>query len=439
MSSNAQSQLSTLSSRAQAHAHPGAIGSPLWDVVNDLWHPQDNPNGYVNLGIAENLLMHHELEKHIAQNFKLPLHAFTYGNGPLGSKRLKTAVARFLNRRLEPVTQLEAQHIVITNGTSHSIEHTSWAFCNPGDGFLLGQPYYGAFLPDIALRPGVEVVKVPLKHIGPMNLEAVEEYESVLLAAKERGVTVRALMLCNPHNPLGRCYSREVIIAYMRLCQRYQIHLVSDEIYAFSVWKNERDAAPAPVDFVSALSIPLDSIMDPALLHVLWGVSKDFGANGLRVGFVISQHNEAFRQALLSVAIYSYASSVSEHIVANILEDDAWVDEYIRTNQARLAESYAFVVDFLRKHDITYTPGANAAFFIVPDLGKAYLERHGNRKGSDADNITGEIMQLLMKNKVFLTSGPYFGAQSPGLFRLVFSQPREVLDEGLKRMLAAIS
>ncbi len=248
-------QLSTLARRAQACAAPDAIGSSLWDVINDLWDSENNPNGYVSLGIAENSLMHHELEQHIANNLKLPLRALTYGDGPLGSKRLRDAIARFLNRRLKPVSNLRPEHIIITNGVSHAIEHTSWAFCNPGDGFLFGRPYYGAFHPGISLRPGVETVTVPFNGIDPMSVEAVQEYDSAIFAAKERGVTVRALMLCSPHNPLGRCYSREAILAYTRLCQKHQIHLVNDEIYAFSVWKNINDRSPPPVDFMRPASL----------------------------------------------------------------------------------------------------------------------------------------------------------------------------------------
>ena len=110
-----------------------------------------------------------------------------------------------------------------------------------------------------------------------MSVEAVAEYERAILSAKKRGVHAKALMLCSPHNPLGRCYSRESLIAYMRLCQKYQIHLVSDEIYAFSTWKNRHDSSPPPVDFTSVLSIPSEGNIDPSLVHVLWGMSKDFG------------------------------------------------------------------------------------------------------------------------------------------------------------------
>jgi hypothetical protein len=58
----------------------------------------------------------------------------------------------------------------------------------------------------------------------------------------------------------------------MKLCQRYQIHLVSDEIYALSVWKNREH--PDAVGFTSVLSIDLTGVIDPGWVHVLWGMSK---------------------------------------------------------------------------------------------------------------------------------------------------------------------
>lgn len=70
----------------------------------------------------------------------------------------------------------------------------------------------------------------------------------------------------------GRCYTREVLEAYMRLCQKHNVHLISDEIYALSVWNNP-DAPNAP-GFTSVLSIDTASLIDPSLVHVLWGMSK---------------------------------------------------------------------------------------------------------------------------------------------------------------------
>lgn len=58
----------------------------------------------------------------------------------------------------------------------------------------------------------------------------------------------------------------------MKFCQRHKIHLISDEIYALSVWQNPE--APDAVTFESVLSIDTTGIIDPGLVHVLWGMSK---------------------------------------------------------------------------------------------------------------------------------------------------------------------
>lgn len=58
----------------------------------------------------------------------------------------------------------------------------------------------------------------------------------------------------------------------MKFCQRHKIHLISDEIYALSVWQNPKVADA--VTFESVLSIDTTGIIDPGLVHVLWGMSK---------------------------------------------------------------------------------------------------------------------------------------------------------------------
>ncbi|VTT76333.1 unnamed protein product [Fusarium fujikuroi] len=72
----------------------------FFDVLDDLWEPQTNPRGLVNLGLAENL--------HATS------HALTYGDGFTGSKRLKQAFCHFLNKRFRPAIPLVPKRLLIT-------------------------------------------------------------------------------------------------------------------------------------------------------------------------------------------------------------------------------------------------------------------------------------------------------------------------------------
>ncbi|KAL7785508.1 pyridoxal phosphate-dependent transferase [Trichoderma ceciliae] len=425
----------SLSTRAKA-SEKASQELIIWKVLQDLWDPDTNPSGIVSLGVAENRLMHDTLSKHIHENLALTNHAFTYGDGASGSSHLRKSMSRFLNKHLRPITLIEPAHISVTNGCSAAIEHLSWAFANPGEAFLLGQPYYGTFIEDLTARTGAEVVPVPFHGIDPLSENAVAKYEKALSEAETKGTKVAGLVLCNPHNPLGRCYSRNVIVGLLKLCQKYQIHFISDEIYALSVWENTIDINVPLEPFTSCLSIDLAGIIEPSRVHVVWGMSKDFGANGIRVGALISQSNQSLHAALIPVNLYSSASSISDHATANILDDDVWVESYIAENKRKLAQQYQSVVSWTKENDIRYRPGVNAAFFLWVDLGSVYISVHPSVATSDLNKT---ISTALLKHKVFLASGTAFGSEEPGWFRIVFSHPEDYLCEGLKRVLAALT
>ena len=65
----------------------------------------------------------------------------------------------------------------------------------------------------------------------------MSKYEEAILKAAKDGVKIRALLLCNPHNPLGKCYTVDALKAHFVLCKKYNIHLISDEIYGLSVFE----------------------------------------------------------------------------------------------------------------------------------------------------------------------------------------------------------
>ncbi|KAL4997477.1 pyridoxal phosphate-dependent transferase, partial [Aspergillus recurvatus] len=376
-----------------------------WDVISDMWHPQTNPSGILSVGMAENTLLHEKLLKYIHANVQLsPVH-LTYNNGSMGSIALRKAVSHFLNRHFNPFRPVEPRHVLMTNGCSSAIEHLSWSFLNPGEAILLSKPYYSTFIADIALRPEAVVIPVEMGNIDPLSPESVDEYHKAAEEYESRtGKRVRAVMLCNPHNPLGRCYPRETVNRLMQFCQARQMHLISDEIYALSVWNNRVDTDVLFTPFESLLSRDTTGLIDPDLVHVLWGMSKDFGANGLRVGAVISQSNAEFHVSQKCLSLYSFVSAMSDQITAAILGDDGFTDGYIAKNRELLSQSHEFLVRILRKHDIEYSHGCNAGFFVWINLGKKYLELHPEqgRQGKLDIEFTDMLFQKLLDNKVYV-------------------------------------
>lgn len=111
------------------------------------------------------------------------------------------------------------------------------------------------------------------------SLQAVYDFS----AEKSR---IKAVLLCNPHNPLSRCYPKQAILDVMEFCQEHNLHLIVDEIYALAELNNVTKRAP---HFVSALSLTEPLVrsgavkVDPSRVHVIWSASKLFGMSGFRV------------------------------------------------------------------------------------------------------------------------------------------------------------
>ncbi|KAL8686249.1 MAG: hypothetical protein Q9224_005507, partial [Gallowayella concinna] len=152
----------------------------------------------------------------------------------------------------------------------------------------------------------------------------------------------------------------------MRFCQRHQIHLISDEIYAKSIYTTPSNTTATP--FTSALSIPTTTLIDPALVHILYGMSKDFSSNGLRCGVLLSQSNPSLLACSKSIAMFAWPTSTTEYYWTTLLNDRSFLDYYFAENSRRLAASYACITSFFTDHGIRWIEGSNAGFFLWADF-----------------------------------------------------------------------
>jgi aspartate/methionine/tyrosine aminotransferase len=103
------------------------------------------------------------------------------------------------------------------------------------------------------------------------TVNCIKSYKAAMIEAEKKGVNVKALLISNPHNPLGRCYSRATLIALMRSCEQRNIHLVSDEADALSVFETENHEAET---FSSVLSVDPRNLVRTDSIHVLYSLPK---------------------------------------------------------------------------------------------------------------------------------------------------------------------
>ncbi len=364
-----------------------------------------------------------------------------YGWGVAGGTRFPSLLATHLNEYLEPYEPILPEHIRGTGACTALHDILAWAIAEEGDGILVSRPVYGRFELDFTNRAGVKVVYADTDAENCFDEDVADKYERAIVESAASGVPIKAVLIVNPNNPLGeclkgsgrisnvlnaavgKCYPRNTLINIMKLCEKHQIHLISDEIYACSVFdSDEPDATP----FTSALSINPAGIIDPELLHIEYGFSKDFGLGGMKVGAIVSR-SQPVLQALGSIIRFHNPSGPAVAIANALLEDREWCRSHVESTRGKLAAAYKHATSGLREIGVKYLRGSNAGFFVWIDL-SPYLPK-------DLDGESNEEFALAKKLQeagVFLHPKEEHSS-APGWFRFVYTHHAPTVTEGLRR------
>ena len=206
----------------------------------------------------------------------------------------------------------------------------------------------------------------------------------------------------------------------MQLCKKHKLHLISDEIYACSVFDS---VEPGVTPFTSILSLDTDKYIDPRYLHTTYGLSKDFGAAGLKVGALITRSRSVL-EAVNSVARFNSASAPSLSIGTAMLQDRDWCRAFIEGNRSNLAAAYKHVTSGLEEMGVQYLPGTNAGFFVWIDLSPFLDQKERFPEFALAEKFK--------RANVFLHPQEEHSLR-PGWFRLVYTQDPRTVTEGLRR------
>lgn len=205
-------------------------------------------------------------------------------------------MSAFFNEWFNPAEPIGASNILATNGVSSLIDMVAFNVCDPGEGILVPTPTYSMFDHDLRARAGLSIVHVSTPHAedqfrAGFSGKFVELLKTAYKEAARRGVRVKAILIANPSNPLGRFYSKETLRAIAAFCGEYRLHLIADEIYALSGFEStEQDKLPG---FTSVLSLvnEQDRGIQIENIHSLYGASKDWGMGGLRLGFLVTRNS----------------------------------------------------------------------------------------------------------------------------------------------------
>ncbi|WP_294588505.1 MalY/PatB family protein [uncultured Bacteroides sp.] len=314
------------------------------------------------------------------------------------------AITNWFARR--HVWQIDKDWIIYTSGVVPALSAIIKALTKPGDRVLVQTPVYNCFFSSIR-NNNCEVVDNPLiytnrtYHIDFTNLERLTADPNVKL-----------MLLCNPHNPAGRVWTREELTRLGEICLRNNVIVVADEIHCELVYPGHTYT-------------PFASISKTFLMNSVTctSPSKAFNLAGLQIANIISADEEVRMRIDKAININEVCDVNPfgvEALMAAYNNGEEWLEEL----KHYLAENYSYLKEYFNEH---------LPQFPVTMLEGTYLVWVNC---SVLQQRSKDIVETLLKEeKLWVNEGSMYGEAGNSFIRINIACSREVLTDGLNRLM----
>jgi cystathionine beta-lyase len=340
--------------------------------------------------------------------------------GVLGYEFLQPHTREVVARRMERLYgwQVDPAWVIATTGVVSGFNIAARAVCQPGDGVLIHTPVYNMFY---TLYPHLNLVQqsVPLSLAAEGNvLHPQLDMEKFAGAFHSNNARTRMFLFCHPHNPLGKVFTRDELQQMAGICLQNDTWIVSDEIHSELLWDGSKHIPMATLS---------PEIADKTI--TLIAASKTFNTAGLFCAFAIIP-NEELRTRFQRVndEITGHVSSVG--LVASEAAFSGECDDWLAELRIYLKENRDFVVEYL-------TENFPEAKFTIPQA--TYLQWIDFGEYVKTGRMDKLPYDYFLENaKVALGNGKVYGEGCENYVRLNFASPRQMVAEGLERMLLSL-
>jgi aminotransferase len=313
-----------------------------------------------------------------------------------GVMSLREALSQNL-QRLYGVSYDPASQLIITVGVSEALYLALTAILNPGEEVLIPTPCFVAYQPEVILAGGVPV-EIPSRfedNFQP-NLQALTD------AVTPR---TKAILIGYPNNPTGAVASRETLMEVLRIAEKHDLLVISDEIY---------DRLVYGLPHVCFASLP--GAQERTL--TLGGFSKDYAMTGWRIGYAAGPAQTI--TGLLRIHQYTIMSAPTTAQAA-ALEALLHGEPYVQEMIAEYDRRRKLIVAGLNRLGLpTFEP--RGAFYAFPKISVT---------GMDEETFA---QKLLEEERVAVVPGSAFGIGGEGFVRCSYATAYEKIEEALRRL-----
>ncbi len=347
------------------------------------------------------------------------LHAML-DRGVLGYEFLQNRTKQVVASRMERLYgwKVDPEWVVAATGVVSGFNIAARSVCDAGDGVLIHTPVYNMFY---TLYKHLNLIQqsVPITLTGENSvLHPVLDMQAFAKAFHSNNAKTRMFLFCHPHNPLGRVFTRQELQDMAEICLQNEAIIVSDEIHSELLLDG---AKHLPMAVLSP------EIADKTI--TLIAASKTFNTAGLFCAFaIIPNAGLRTRYQQVNDEITGHVSSMG--LVASEAAFSGECDNWLAELRVYLKENRDFVVDYLTENF------PDAKFTIPQATYLQWIDFSDYVKAGRMDKPPFDY--FLEKAKVALSNGKIFGEGCENFVRLNFASPRQMVAEGLERMLLSL-
>ncbi|WP_369902047.1 aminotransferase [Bacillus manliponensis] len=350
--------------------------------------------GVISLGVGEpDFVTPWNVRQACIRSLEEGYTAYTANAGLL---ELREEIAAYLRRQFD-VSYDPQDEIIVTVGASQALDVAMRAIVNPGDEVIIIEPSFVSYAPLVILAGGIPVsVDTSLENefkVQPGDIEA---------AITSR---TKAILLCSPNNPTGALLNKEELEQLAVLVEKYNLIVLSDEIYAELVYDEAYTSFAA-----------IQNMRDHTIL--ISGFSKGFAMTGWRLGLIAAPVH--FSELMLKIHQYSMmcAPTMSQFAALEALRSGN--EEVVRMRESYKKRRNFMTTSFNEMGLTCHVPGG--AFYVFPSIRSTGLSSQEFAE------------QLLLEEKVAVVPGSVFGESGEGFVRCSYATSLEQLMEAMKRM-----
>ena len=337
------------------------------------------------------------IQEAIKRRASHPVFGYTY----VQDDYYNAVISWFKRRHQWPI---QREWMLYTTGVVPAMSVAIKALTLPGERVLILSPDYNCFFSSIH-NNGCEVLESVLQFNDDSNKFEIDWQNFEQHCADEK---CTVFLLCNPHNPTGRVWSREELQHMAELCKKHHVRIVSDEIHC-------------ELTMPGHTFVPMGVVNPDAI--ILNSPSKSFNIAGLTMANIICQDAETRRRLDRAINIHEVCDVnpfAPEATKAAYNESEDWIDEL----NLYIWDNYRALKDFCSQHlPQWHVMPLEGTYLVWVDVSRC------------CDDVTTYCDDLLQNAKVWLNPGIMYGKESgKGFIRINLACPRSLLMEALERI-----